>query len=59
MRYIHLMSKPSKPNELTDDEMNEMIALKKVINQAPQTVHPDKMETFTEYLVRSLKARGG
>tara|TARA_A100001201_G_scaffold27869_1_gene30481 strand:- start:61 stop:222 length:162 start_codon:yes stop_codon:yes gene_type:complete len=53
------MSKPSKPNKLTDDEMNEMIALKNVINQAPQTVHPDKMETFTEYLVRSLKARGG
>lgn len=53
------MSKPSKPNELTDDEMNEMIALKNVINQAPQAVHPDKMEAFTEYLVRSLKARGG
>ena len=47
------MSKPSKPNELTDDEMNEMIALKKVINQAPQTVHPDKMETFTCLLYTS------
>ena len=53
------MSKPAKQNDLTDDEMNEMFALKSVINQAPHSVHPDKMEAFTEYLVRSLRQRGG
>ena len=53
------MSKPTKQNDLTDDEMNEMFALKSVINQAPHSVHPDKMEVFTEYLVRSLRERGG
>ena len=54
------MTLPSKGNsKLTDDEWNEMSALKSVINQAPQAVHPDKMEEFTEYLVRSLRERGG
>jgi len=53
------MTKPAKSTDLTDDEMNEMIALKNVINEAPHAVHPDKMEAFTEYLVRSLRARGG
>lgn len=54
------MTLPSKGNaKLTDDEWKEMTALKNVINQAPQAVHPDKMEAFTEYLVRSLKEKGG
>ena len=48
-----------KNEKLTEDEWKEMDALRKVIKQAPQTVHPDKMEQFTEYLVRSLKERGG
>ena len=53
------MTLPSKGNrKLTDDEWNEMDALRKVINQAPQTVHPEKMEEFTEYLVRSLRDMG-
>ena len=41
---------------LTEDEWNEMNALRKVINQNPAYLHPDKMEHFTEYLVRSMKA---
>jgi hypothetical protein len=54
------MTLPSKGNtKLTDEELNEMTALKKVINQSPQAVHPSKMEKFTEYLVRSLRERGG
>lgn len=53
------MTKPSKNTNLTEEEMNEMFALKKVINQSPHSVHPDKMETFTEYLVRSLREKGG
>lgn len=47
-----------KQENLSDDEWNEMNALRKVINQAPQSVHPDKMEQFTEYLVRSLREMG-
>lgn len=45
-------------NKLTDAEWNEMNALRKAINQCPQTVVPEKMEAFTEYLVRSLKEMG-
>jgi len=46
---------PGKKTKLTEDEWNEMDALRKAINQLPQSVHPDKMEEFTEYFVRSLK----
>jgi len=54
------MTLPSKGNtKLTEDEWNEMTALKNVINQRPQAVIPEKMEEFTEYLVRSLRERGG
>ena len=52
------MTLPGKSNKLTDDEWNEMAALKDAINQAPQAVHPDKMEAFTEYLVRSMREMG-
>jgi len=48
-----------KQQKLTEDEWNEMTALKKVINQCPQSVVPEKMEEFTEYLVRSLREKGG
>jgi hypothetical protein len=48
-----------KQNKLTDDEWNEMTALKNAINDLPQSVSPQKMEQFTEYFVRSLKERGG
>ena len=54
------MTLPSKGNtKLTDEEFNEMIALKNAINQLPQAVSPEKLETFTEYLVRSLREIGG
>jgi len=48
-----------KRTTLTDDEWNEMTALKDAINTNPATVHPEKMAQFTEYLVRSLKEKGG
>lgn len=48
-----------KSNKLTSSEWDEMVALKNAINESPQTVSPQKMEEFTEYLVRSLKERGG
>lgn len=51
----------SKKNntELTQTEWNEMVALKNAINYDITQVHPEKMEEFTEYLVRSLKEKGG
>lgn len=45
--------------KLTDDEFNDMTALKDAINYDISQVVPEKMEAFTEYLVRSLKERGG
>ena len=48
-----------KEQKLTEAEWKEMTALKNAINQLPQSVVPEKMEEFTEYLVRSLRERGG
>jgi hypothetical protein len=53
------MTLPHKPEVLTDQEWKEMDALKRAINYRPQSVSPHKMEEFTEYLVRSLREKGG
>jgi hypothetical protein len=45
--------------KLTDTEYDEMVALKNAIDYNISTVIPDEMEAFTEYLVRSLRERGG
>lgn len=45
----------NKDKNLTDDEWNEMNALRTVMNQNPAALHPDKMEQFTEYLIRSMR----
>jgi hypothetical protein len=42
-----------KNEELTDLEWKELVALKEAINHNPASVHPEKMELFTELLVRS------
>ena len=53
------MTFPSKKqSKLSDDEWKEMAALKNAINERPSAVHPDKMEEFTQYLVRSMKEMG-
>jgi hypothetical protein len=52
MTYSH-----HKGNYLTEDEWREMAALKNAINDNPATVHPDKMELFTELFVRSLEGK--
>ena len=44
--------------ELTTEEWNELNALRKAINYDPRTVSHQKMEKFTELLVRSLHGRG-
>jgi hypothetical protein len=43
--------------DLTDSEWNELVALKNAINENPASVHPEKMELFTELLVRSLEGK--
>jgi hypothetical protein len=45
--------------QLTDTEYDEMVALKNAIDYNISTVAPDEMEAFTDYLVRSLRERGG
>jgi hypothetical protein len=47
-----------RKSNLTQEEWSEMNALKQAINHYPQSVVPEKMEEFTEYLVRSLKEMG-
>lgn len=43
---------------LNDEEWNELNALREAINYNPHTVSPDKMEKFSELLVRSLLGKG-
>ncbi len=52
------MTYSKKTTTLTDEEYNEMIALKNAINERPQAVHPEKMELFTALLVKSLEGKG-
>jgi hypothetical protein len=42
---------------LTQEEWDELVALKNAINEYPGTVCPQKMEKFTELLVRSLEGK--
>lgn len=54
-----LMTLPSKGNtKLTDEEYQELDALRKAINVNPASVHPEKQERFTELFVRSLSYVG-
>ena len=45
-------------SKLSNDEWNELVALKNVINQNPAAVHPEKMELFTALLVKTLEGKG-
>jgi hypothetical protein len=45
------------PKELTKEEWNELLALKDAITFAPQSVSAEKMEKFTELMVRSLEGK--
>jgi hypothetical protein len=42
---------------LTQEEWSELVALKDAITYAPQTVSAEKMEKFTELMVRSLEGK--
>lgn len=43
---------------MTPEESSELDALRKAINDYPASVHPNKMERFTELLVKSLEGKG-
>jgi hypothetical protein len=45
-------------DNLTQEEWNELIALKEAITWSPQTVSAEKMEKFTDLMVRSLEGKG-
>jgi hypothetical protein len=45
-------------SDLTNEEWQELDALRRAINDNPATVHPEKMELFTELLVRTLEGKG-
>lgn len=44
--------------DLTIEEWEELNALREAINYNPHTVSYQKMEKFTELLVRSLQGKG-
>ena len=48
----------TEKQDLTNDEWNEMVALKNAINYNPSQVIPEKMERFTSLLVQSLEGKG-
>jgi len=52
------MTLPKTSTEiLTEEEWNELVALKEAISYAPQTVSSQKMEKFAELMVRSLEGK--
>ena len=42
---------------LSEEEMNELIALKEAITYRPASVSAQKMEKFAELMVRSLEGK--
>ena len=48
----------SRNHNISDEEWNELVALKNAINHDPSTVIPTKMERFTELLVKTLQGKG-
>ena len=52
------MTLPKSSSEvLTQEEWNELVALKEAITYAPQTVSAEKMEKFAELMVRTLEGK--
>jgi hypothetical protein len=43
---------------LSQEEWDELTVLKNAINDYPASVHPMKMERFTELFVRTLEGKG-
>lgn len=49
---------PFSDNDLSPEEWDELISLKKAISQSISSVHPAKMERFSELFARSLAGKG-
>jgi hypothetical protein len=49
---------PSSDNDLSPEEWEELISLKDAITESITSVHPMKMERFTELFARSLAGKG-
>ena len=47
------ISKTTDP--LTAEEKSEMEAIREMLHFTPHAVHPDKMEKYSNYLVRSMR----
>ena len=45
-------------SNMTNEEWDEMVAIKNAINYHPAAVHPEKMEEFTRLFVQSLGGKG-
>lgn len=45
-------------DKLTQEEWNELQALREAITLYPASVHPMKMEKFTELFSRSIRGKG-
>ena len=57
--YLGIMTLSRTGTEyLTTEEWDELNALRMAINYSPHTVSPEKMEKFTELMVRSLEGKG-
>ena len=54
---MNLTKEPIK--NLTEEEWNELSALKNAISDSPASVHYTHMERFSELLVKSLQEKGG
>ncbi len=48
----------SRNPNLSQEEWEELVALKKAINNNPSEVHYDKMERFSDLMVRTLLGKG-
>ena len=48
----------TRTKELTEEEWKELVALKEAITYHPHSVSAEKMERFSELMVRSLQERG-
>lgn len=44
--------------ELTQEEWDELVVLKNAISYCPSSVHPVKMERFTQLFARTLAGKG-
>ena len=53
-----MTKKTTDKSTLTNEEWEEMNALKKAINDHPASVSPEKQERFTELFVKSLRSLG-